>query len=324
MHPQLAALAARQRGPFTTAQALAVGYEYDEIQQHLISRRWLRLRRGAYVEAQVAAPLDRSARHLLELRALFLTLVRPSVVSHVSAAVVHGLPLLDPDLGVLHVTRSELVSSRLEARVRHHAAALPSEHCRRRSGFDVTSRARTALDVARTADLRAAVVACDAALASGVPQDELQHVLEFCRDWPGSRTAGRAVELADPGAESPGESVARLVCVEQGLPRPMTQQVVADTRGVIGRVDLLWKQESTIGEFDGRVKYDRRPSDDPEGDADVLWREKRREDRLREAGYEVVRIVWADLHKPEQLAARVRSAFARSARLVDRLTGSLA
>jgi len=46
--------------------------------------------------------------------------------------------------------------------------------------------------------------------------------------------------------------------------------------------------------------------------AEVLWQEKRREDRLRALGLEVVRIVWADLYRPEALAARVRQAFARA------------
>ncbi len=53
-------------------------------------------------------------------------------------------------------------------------------------------------------------------------------------------------------------------------------------------------------EFDGRVKYGRGADEvDPFGHRragrDVLWQEKRREDTLRELGYEVVRVVWSDL-----------------------------
>ncbi|MDT4893624.1 MAG: hypothetical protein QOE97_2659, partial [Pseudonocardiales bacterium] len=60
-----------------------------------------------------------------------------------------------------------------------------------------------------------------------------------------------------------------------------------------------------IGEFDGKIKYD-------EGGMATVYAEKRREDRLREAGYEVVRFGWTDVQRRSQwIAARVRAAFAR-------------
>ena len=55
-----------------------------------------------------------------------------------------------------------------------------------------------------------------------------------------------------------------------------------------------------IGEFDGRVQYTETFGEDPRT---VLWREKRREDRLRRAGWSVVRWIWADLARPSVLAA---------------------
>ena len=71
------------------------------------------------------------------------------------------------------------------------------------------------------------------------------------------------------------------------------------------RVDALFAEQRTIVEFDGRVKYD---------DPDAIWREKLREDRLRELGYEVVRVTWAELFDPVALAAKVRRAFDRARR----------
>ncbi len=59
-------------------------------------------------------------------------------------------------------------------------------------------------------------------------------------------------------------------------------------------------------EFDGRMKY-------ASGDPSVLWAEKRREDRLREAGYIVIRVTWADLKEPARIVARIRRALARVA-----------
>ena len=47
-------------------------------------------------------------------------------------------------------------------------------------------------------------------------------------------------------------------------------------------------------------------------DPSALRREKVREDRLRELGYEVVRLTWADLDDPSLVARRLEAAFARA------------
>ena len=68
-------------------------------------------------------------------------------------------------------------------------------------------------------------------------------------------------------------------------------------------VDFLLDDAPVVIEFDGRVKYGRGADElDPFGrrrsGQEVLWQEKRREDRLRELGYEVVRVVWSELDSP--------------------------
>lgn len=71
----------------------------------------------------------------------------------------------------------------------------------------------------------------------------------------------------------------------------------------MGRADFLVGTRVLV-EFDGRSKYgmDGRRSED------VLWAEKLREDRLRALGYIVVRLVWADLDRPQRVMARVLAA----------------
>lgn len=70
-----------------------------------------------------------------------------------------------------------------------------------------------------------------------------------------------------------------------------------------------------VGEFDGREKYGRavRPGDDVR---EVLWREKRREDRIRATGLAVVRWVWSEIEDggPEGMTAKL------GAHLLDRRT----
>jgi hypothetical protein len=307
MHPELSSLAVRQGGVVTAAQAYAHGYDRDEIQRLRRRREWVSVRRGIYAQASVLAGLEREERHRVEVAALMLGLSAPATVSHTSAAVLHGLDLLDADLDLLHVTHPALGTSRLEAGVRHHAAALPARHVTTVQRLAVTARARTAIDVARSASFRQAVVVVDAAMRSGASLDELTEVLDICRDWPGSRTAGRALAFGDPRSESVGESLSRFAFARDGLPVPESQVDVFDSRGLVGRVDFLWRDRRTVGEFDGRVKY-------VDAATDVVWREKRREDRLREAGYEVFRLTWSDLDRPGAAGERARRCFARAAR----------
>jgi hypothetical protein len=122
----------------------------------------------------------------------------------------------------------------------------------------------------------------------------------------GIRRAGRVVAFADPSSESPGESLSRVAIAAGGLPAPRTQAWVGSADEEIGRVDFLWAEERTVGEFDGRVKY---------GNPTALWAEKLGEDRMRDAGFEVVRWTWAEASGDfGGAASRIRAAFARAAR----------
>jgi len=81
---------------------------------------------------------------------------------------------------------------------------------------------------------------------------------------------------------------------------------------LVGRCDFGWVRFRTLGEFDGRVKYGRLLRQGEEA-GDAVFREKVREDDLRDLGNEVVRWVDADLRAPERLSERVLRAFARGA-----------
>jgi very-short-patch-repair endonuclease len=91
-----------------------------------------------------------------------------------------------------------------------------------------------------------------------------------------------------------------------GLGLAVRSQVrLFDELGLMGRVDFL-VGEKVVVEFDGLVKYEGAQG------REALAAEKRREDRLRAAGYEVVRLTWADLDRPDRVARMVRVAVARA------------
>ena len=303
----LVAVMADQSGLFTAEQAYAAGYTPDEIQRARSQGSVESVRRGVYAVPEHYRALDETARHCVDVRALLLRCDVPPTISHESAAAAQGLPLLRPDLSRVHVTRPELRSSRVEAGAHHHPGALPATHVTLVDGVAVTEPARTAVDLARSLEFANGLAAVDSALRADAAPEHLLDVLDFCRAWPGARAAGRAVSYADARAANPGESWSRAVLIEAGLEPDELQLEVRDAAGLVGYADFAWVQRRTLGEFDGRGKYGLgAPGTDP---GDVLWAEKRREDRLRALGWEVVRWTWADLFVPERVARRVRSAF---------------
>lgn len=117
--------------------------------------------------------------------------------------------------------------------------------------------------------------------------------------------------LLDARAESPGESLSRVRMAEAGLAPPVLQHVLVDSRGVVARVDFWWPACRVVGEFDGRVKYRADGADGPSDPAEVVWREKLREDRIRATGVTVVRWTWDDAWSGTPMTARLRAAGVR-------------
>ena len=91
MHPPLNGLSLRP-------VLLAAGVTDDELRRLRRERRLAVLRPGAYVCAEDARLADALARHALTVRATLAKVSDGAVVSHVSAAVVHGLTMWDVDL----------------------------------------------------------------------------------------------------------------------------------------------------------------------------------------------------------------------------------
>src|SRR5690242_9228506 len=68
----------------------------------------------------------------------------------------------------------------------------------------------------------------------------------------GVRRAAKALDVADGSAESPPESLTRMLLVAAGFPRPVTQIVVRDDDGhPVYRLDMGWPQYKVAVEYDG-------------------------------------------------------------------------
>lgn len=190
MDATLLRFATSQDNLILRGQAIEAGYTDHEIMQLRESGEWHRVRRGAYVVGAIWRAFDEMGKHRTLTRAVVLQLTVPAVPSHVSAAVMLGLPMWTVDLSTVHVTRSDVKSPRREAGVHHHIGRLSETDLLEVRGMTVTSAARTGVDMARTVAFESAVVTADAALARPeVRSGDLLATLDQMRDWAG-RAAG--------------------------------------------------------------------------------------------------------------------------------------
>jgi very-short-patch-repair endonuclease len=290
----------RQSGVVTRRQALDSGLSARQLRPG--KHRLVRLRHGVFADAERLGDPSDAVRTAVRVAGVRLVNDVDLVAVGPTAAVLHGIPLLGSPPTRLHL------AERKQDRPHHHGASTtlsPAEivHV---AGVPVTSLARTAVDVARARGAAPGVVAADAVLARHVPRSALDAVLQGMDRWSGVQQAREAVAFADRRSESPLESFGRWRFSEQGLPAPDLQVWLGDELGSFARVDHYWEAHRTVAEADGALKYGT-PAD--------LFDEKRREDRLRDAGYEIVRYTWDDaLHTPQLLAARLRRGFERAAR----------
>ncbi len=298
--------------PLLRSDLRAEGVTGDEIDRARHAGRLTRLRPGAYLSSDDERLADPETRHALAARAAVRQHATvDGAASHVSAAALHGLPLWRVPLRRCHVTRPGDSGGRRTTYLHLHRAELAPGEVVLVDGVRVTSPARTVVDVARTLPFEQAVAVADAALHREiVGTGELADALARAVGARGLPAARRVVAFADGAADGPGESISRVRFARAGLPRPVLQHVVRDTAGrVIARVDFWWPGRGVVGEFDGRVKYDRL-LEPGQNASDVVHREKRREDAVRATGSPVVRWDWRDLDEFGEVLARLATLLA--------------
>ena len=289
------------------------GYESNELGRLTRAGKLRHLRRGAYAEPVGDASEPRVAH--LELLEATLRQSSPDLVgSGMSAAAVHDLPLWKESLHKVQLTRDRAGGLKKRRYSVIRSIPLDGDEVVRVDGFLVTSLARTVLDLSCQLSMQQAVAVGDAALRRGLTQEEIGGALERARGRHGIARARRTMAFLDARAESPGESVSRVVFYEIGIPAPELQVHVRHPSGrLIGRCDFGWEECETVGEFDGRVKYGRalQPEQSIE---DILFDEKEREDAIRDEGKQMVRWTWPDLEPATELKTRILRTFARGRR----------
>jgi hypothetical protein len=295
-----------------TAELLAEGWSPAELARLGRSGEVQRIRRGAY-ECAPARSAERREQHRRLIQATLRQTSVDSAISHMSAAVLHQLPIWNDQLGKVHITRNQSGGGKVRRYVHLHAAPLPEIDVCEIQGQRVTTLARTVFDLLRTLTMERSVSIGDAAFRLGLTLEDLAEVAGRCIGWRGMLRARRVMNLLDARSESAGESYSRVFLDRIGIPTPIPQYEVWQHGVLVGRADFGWKEFRTLGEFDGKEQYGRllKPGQTA---ADAVFQEKRREDALRDLGWQIVRWIWEDLYHPEELGRRLQRAFERGLR----------
>ena len=222
------------------------------------------------------------------------------VLSHESAAVLYGLPMLRPDLREVHLTvppTAERVYDEFGGAIPRCCRPATSWNC----GHCVTSLERTAVDVARTSSMgfAGALAVFDAALRRGARMRP--GWLSGC-DGVAARGCRRRCATPRPLADGVGESWCRAQLLSAGLPRPrLKHALLEDGDEEMVQPDMDWSG-LVLGEFDGAARYERVrvPGDTA---LSASWRAIARDDRLRERGIRVLRWTWSDLERHDVAAS---------------------
>lgn len=307
-----------EKGVFLRHEAIALGYDDRTFRNDVRAGIWVRVRHGAYVPKEVWDAADECARFHLRGRAVMRSHEPRVALSHQSAVAAFGGDLWEVDLSRVHVTRRGTGFGRVEHDVVHHVGVLEDDEVVEANGVVATTPARAVLELCSVSSLAAGMVAVESLATDGVlTLEQLRTQHERMERWPGMRRAQLLIRLATGRMQSVAEVRFYLWCWEMALPCPVPQYEIKTRAGTFS-VDFAWPELGVIVEVDGLGKY-RTPYDAELSAADVVIREKRREDAIREAtGWIVLRVTWADLARPQQLLERLRAAMAPGRRTTAR------
>jgi len=171
-------------------------------------------------------------------------------------------------------------------------------------GLLVTNPARTAFDLARHLPRGVAVAHLDAlSAATELTAGEVAPLIGRHRGARGVRQCQTALSLMDGGAQSPKETWLRLVLIDAGLPRPLTQIRVTDGR-LVAYLDLGWEEPLVALEYDG---------DQHRNDRRQYVKDVRRAQMVDGLGWHVIKVINED--RPNVVIQRARDALARRSTL---------
>lgn len=224
--------------PFVGGDAVAGG----RLTRAELRHRYKPIFRGIYIPKQVQPTLRTRVRGAM--------LAAPTaVISGVAASAMHGALWVDDGAPI------ELIGlCRRQPGLLVRYDTLNAGEVTEVDGVRVTTPARTAFDLGRRLEKGPAVARMDALMrARPFAIADVELLAEVHRGVPGLPKLRAALPLVDGGAESPRETWLRLLFIDSGLPKPLTQYVVRAENGrYIRRLDMVWEEFKVGAEYDGQ------------------------------------------------------------------------
>jgi len=291
----LSAIAARQHGLFTTAQARHAGYSIGAVRYRVRSGSWRAVDHGVYTTAETPLSWNR--------RVLAACLAGPAVASHRSAASLWELPGFSRSM--IEVTALRHRRRHAHDVVWHESVRLGDREVLEIDGVPTTDAVRTIIDLGSVCDDGMLLEALDDAVRRKLAtvhtiERRLQGLGPLRR---GSGRVRRALARRSPSSPVPAsvlESRFDVLVSAAGLPIPDRQHQVRDATGtLVARVDFAYVEARIVIEIDG-LRYHAGPDD---------WRaDVQRQTRLGALGWIVLRFSAADIElRPREVAAAIRN-----------------
>jgi hypothetical protein len=277
-----------EQQPFIGTEALRLGVVANK---HQLRTRFQRLYPDVYLPDGVTPTLKQRTM------AAWLWTGRRGVVAGLAAAAMHGTRWIADDVPVELIWTNARTPRGITTR---RDRLSPAEH-QLVDGIAVTTPERTAFDLGR-------LIRDDVAVAR---LDALGNVTRFDRmavndladrhcGSPGIPQWRSAMDLYDPGAQSPRETSLRLLLIRAGFPPPRTQIPVYDDFGEARYfLDMGWDDVMIAVEYDG----------DQHRERSRFGKDIVRSEFIAYRGWVHIRVVAGD--RPADIVNRVRRAWQR-------------
>ncbi|WDZ86156.1 type IV toxin-antitoxin system AbiEi family antitoxin domain-containing protein [Micromonospora cathayae] len=287
-------------GVVTLAQAQQAGLSAHEIHRLCRAGRWRVVARGSYlVDADRYDDVPRRAR----VRAAVTSFGRYAVAVLGTAAELHGIAGL-ARTDEIHLSLPGPAAR--PARAAHpevmvHQLVIEPGQVGQVYGIPATDPVRTVADLALRTDRFTAVSLLDSAVNQQfMTADDMLVIPRLLGRRRGAVAARLCLAEADGRAQSPLETRVRLRCVDGRVPPDDLQVEVRDDDGyLLGVGDLGWRARRVLAEADGRG---------PHAAPEAVFADRRRQNRLVNAGWTVLRFTWQDTLHPAYVPDTVRQA----------------
>lgn len=288
--------ALRNGGTITSAEAQALG----------ASREWLARREKEGWLVRCAYSTYRLPGAESEWRATLAAACHRlgAVVSHESAAQLHGMPRLRP--GLLIVSVPVRRTNRYPGVDVRQKTDLTPDQVARKADLPVTTPARTIIDMAAHIGVKRLGRLVDSSVAQGLTSYEALLALFQLLGRRGKPGTQRMRKVLEDRGGAPDRDLTELehrlldLIERAGLPNPTREFKAPWLAHTNGRVDLAYKDHRLVIEGDSRRWHML---------ADAFLADRERDNRAQLAGWRVLRFTWWDVEeRPEYVVLMIREA----------------